>query len=219
MFEIIEFKSEWKTLLGLNKVIWMWKNNIKNLDLNKTKIFLLEKEKEILQLPAQHDGSATNLKGVTARSNQFNLFNYDNEHINKIKIFIQDNVKGLCNRLNIPIEDFYIMCWYNVLRENEIIHKHVHYPLLKAEESFISGHLCISANNTHTYYNSICDQPMTKVKNDPGLLNFFPGYLPHYTDAHAGKDARITIAMDIYSKKKYANPKFLETKTVIPLFN
>ena len=64
MFEIIEFQSKWKTLLGLNKAIWMWKDNIKNLDLNKTKQFLLEKEKEILKLPAEHDGSARNLKNL-----------------------------------------------------------------------------------------------------------------------------------------------------------
>jgi len=219
MFEIIEFQSKWKTLLGLNKAIWMWKNNIKNLDLNKTKQFLLEKEKEILKLPAEHDGLARNLKGVTARANQFNLLNFNNDHTNKIKKFIQENVKGLCNRLNIPLGDFYVMCWYNVLRKDEIIHKHVHYPLLTAEESFISGHLCISANNTYTYYNSICDQPITKVKNEPGLLNFFPGYLPHFTDPHIGEDVRITIAMDIYCEKRFANPKFLENKIVIPLFN
>ena len=32
MFEIIEFKSKWKTPLGLNKATWIWKNKIKDLE-------------------------------------------------------------------------------------------------------------------------------------------------------------------------------------------
>ena len=219
MFEIIEFKSKWKTPLGLNKATWIWKNKIKDLDLINTKNFLLKKEKEILKLPSEHDGLTHLPDGTTARSNQFNLFNFNHDYTNKIKKFIQDNVKQLCQRTGIETKDFYIMCWFNVLREGEIIHKHRHYNVLNGEESFISGHLCISANNTNTYYNSICDQPLLIIKNEPGLLNFFPGYLPHFTDPHIGPDVRITIAMDIYYDKSFANQKFLEKKVVIPLFD
>ena len=134
MFEIIDFPSKWKSPLGLNKAIWLWTNKIESIDLISVKDFLLEKEKELLKLPSEHDGLTNLSKGVTSRSNQFNLFNFENVEIKKIKTCVQENVKNLCKRLNIPIQDFYIMCWYNVLREGEKISKHRHYTVLNGEE-------------------------------------------------------------------------------------
>ena len=108
MFEIIEFKSKWKTPLGLNKATWIWKNKIKDLDLINTKNFLLEKEKEILKLPSEHDGLTHLPDGITARSNQFNLFNF-----------------------NLFIVFIYIICWCTILVCALCYTNAIHLPLLE----------------------------------------------------------------------------------------
>ena len=128
-------------------------------DCSKLKEFLLSKEEEVLnnKLDDYSDG-ATGLgpKSTTSRFKTYNVFNWDNPEINKLReeiwslyvsyyetyseqqLSVQDIVNGLS-----------IGCWMNIMRKGERIRLHQHgYH----SASFISGHFCVSSNDTKTVY-------------------------------------------------------------------
>jgi len=221
MLHLIKNEYPLKSPLGLNKDYWFWKSHLENFNYKLATKFFLKKEKELIKkFPAAYDGDTNLPNSVTARYTFYNLFSLKNvsKEIETIKKFIKKNVKELLLQSNInDLNDLWIICWFNVLRKGEQIARHSHYSLTKAHESFVSGHFCVNAFNTNTFYKDIGDTNELKVKNEIGQLSLFPSYISHWSDKHEGEEVRITIAFDVYFKKEFIrNKRFLENKIVIP---
>lgn len=221
MLQRIKYGSELISPLGLDKDYWFWKSQL-IFDHKKAIKFFLKTEKELIKkYPANYDGDTQLPDSVTARYTFYNLFSLKkpSKELTLIKDFIKSNVKDFLSHLKVTdLSDLWIICWFNVLRKGECISEHSHYRLGNAHESFISGHFCVNASNTITSYRDIGGTHILRVKNEIGQLSFFPSYLKHWSNKHEGDDVRITIAFDIYFKRKFIkNKKFLENKIVIPL--
>lgn len=217
MLEVFKYTNNLISPLGLNKDIWIWKSNL-NFNFKEITKYLINKEEYLIKkFPAASDGNTNLPNSVTARNPFFNLFSFeDSNELNKVKKFIKLNVKEMLNKFNLNnLKDLYIICWFNVLRKGESIGKHTHYSLKRSHESFISGHFCINAFNTSTFYNDISEQTILEIKNEIGQLTMFPSYLPHWSNKHNGEEPRISIAFDIFPEKKFAWNHYVDTKTAI----
>ena len=208
--------------LGFNKDYWFWKSKFKNFNHTKVINKFLKLEKDLItKYPAAYDGHTNLPNSVTARHTFYNLFSLKNtgKEIDLIKNFIKLNIKQFLTRMNIlDLSDLWIISWLNVLRKGEKISKHSHYPLGRAEESFISGHFCVNVLNTNTYYLDVGKTNEFPVKNEIGQLSLFPSYLVHWSDIQPSNEPRITIAFDVYFKKIFIrNNDFIKRKIVIPL--
>jgi|TARA_R100001132_G_C3271805_1_gene93890 hypothetical protein len=217
----IKYGSELISPLGLNKDYWFWKSEL-IFDHKKAVKFFLKIEKELIKkYPATYDGDTQLPESVTARYMFYNLFSLKkpSKELTLIKNFIKSNVKDFLSRLKVSdLNGLWIMCWFNALRKGECISEHSHYNLGNSHESFVSGHFCVNASNTTTFYRDIGGTHILPVKNEIGQLSFFPSYLKHWSDKHEGDDARITMAFDIYFKREFVkNKQFLKNKTIIPL--
>ena len=210
---IIQFKSndkatpfapEWDYYIGETNL-----NDLdgERLDWKVITDYLLEKEKEILNLPKTdkdisdgHTGLGDN--SVTSRHGSFNLFDnskFKNAELEKLKGAILNRYTEFLNKLNIQKpKNLYVQCWYNVMRKGQKIEKHIHSA---DENSYLGCHVCVQSDNTSTYYinaiNQINDPLAHRSKNEEGKITFFSGCLPHYTDTHMSDEERITIAMDL----------------------
>tara|TARA_R110002020_G_scaffold145931_1_gene320278 strand:- start:16 stop:711 length:696 start_codon:yes stop_codon:yes gene_type:complete len=229
MLSYIEKKT--KSSMGLEVPYWYWKSEPLNFNKKKVVSFLLKKEKEIInKYPASTyaDGGTNLPNSLTSRHQSYNFLKISSPVLMGLQKHIIKNIKTCIKRFNregkqIPINDLWIMCWFNVLRKNQKIgkHSHLHVPgrncLWDTEKSFLSGHLTIQAESTHTHYLSICEKYNWSIKNIPGQIIIFPTYVPHYTDETLSKSTRITVAFDVYDKKELANPALIATGNCISL--
>ena len=191
---------------------------IEDVDFDYVAKYLLEKKNDILKIkPSKGDGY-TGLGGdsVTARHGDFNIFNFDDEEINKLK----SNILFLHSQLiqNIGADEFnkhrfdglYIQCWYNVMKKGERILPHIHDI---ASVCYLGGHITVQCDNTYTGYinpvNQISKPDSYKSKNKVGKLTLFPNYIPHYTNKHHGNKERITIAFDLMTRKDHINDNYV----------
>ena len=93
----------------------------------------------------------------------------------------------------------YSQSWANVMRVGEQIHPHWHSSY---RDSFLGGHVCISANETSTYYGNPYNKQLVKAfPNEVGYLTMFPNHLVHWTDVHNHSKERISIAMDVLTEQ------------------
>ena len=212
---ISPFAPEWNYL-----IVDAFMSNVNCKELAR---FLLEKEKDILNTPIDpnliSDGN-TGLgnNSTTSRHKIYNFLNFENEEILKIEDNIKIIHKIYLSYLNIPLPtELYAQCWFNVMRKNEQIkqHKHSAHPY-----SYLSGHITVQSEETHTHYiNSNLDPSFKKdydfpIKNKDGNITLFNETIPHYTDMHLGSAERITVAFDLSFfprsktwKKLYGHPK------------
>ena len=215
--------TENKSSLGLEVPYWFWKSDKLNFDQKKSVSFLLKKEKEIInKYPATHDGGTGLTNGLTARYQFFNFLKFKSSALKGLQEHIIKNIRMCVNKFNkegknIPTNDLWIICWFNVLRKDEKIGQHKHRSLLDSEKSFLSGHLTIQAESTSTYYLSVCENQGWCIENIPGEMIIFPTYLPHYTDTTLSKNPRISVAFDVYDRKDLGEPVFIERGTCIPI--
>ena len=148
---------------------------------------LLDKEKEILSLPANTDYYS----GTTARYEHYNFLKYIPE-INMIeKIF------------DLPImqdeDEVWIQCWANILNKGESIAMHNHgHPenIFYACNIFVSG-----PKNCFTVYDD-----MGHVSNKIGELHVIDCHLWHGVKENTSKQPRLSIACDIH----FEDPKHFD---------
>ena len=200
MFELINFKSKPKN----NPFAPEWDNHLaeitlKNINTNKLAIFLKKKEKEVLKLKISNDGYTGLKNHTTTRHKEYNVFNFKNTEITKLKKQILKVHNKFLKQLNIePVKSLYIKGWFNIMKKNEFIKPHAHGW---DQDTYLGGHFCVQCNNTSTYYinpiNQLCEPATYKSKNVEGKLTLFQNFIPHYTDAHKGNRKRITIAFDL----------------------
>lgn len=145
---------------------------------------------------------------VTNRAFEYNLLKMTDKYpaLVALKSFINYQYKNYVKELSLPEEEVYIQCWINVLRKNSrffSVHHHAHESRIGDQSlAYISGNICIAAENTNTYYyNPFLDKQRTKIKNIPSESVLFPAWLMHSTDQNKSDELRLSIAFDIITKE------------------
>tara|TARA_R110000803_G_scaffold210254_1_gene281590 strand:- start:72 stop:728 length:657 start_codon:yes stop_codon:yes gene_type:complete len=205
--KIINFKSEpKKSPFAPEWDYFLAEQKIENVDFKKLFLFLKEKEKSILKIKI--DKRKKNVDGytglgdnsTTSRYGQYNVFNWKNKELIKLKQSIIKLHNNYLNYLSIkPSKNVFISCWFNVIKKNQRINTHLHGV---NPDSYLSGNICVSTEGTSTYYinpvNVINDPVVYKSKNEEGKITLFPSKIPHYTDVYLGRKDRLTIAFDLF---------------------
>ena len=221
----LHINQDHKSSMGLEIPYWHWKSEVLNFNKEEVVSFLLKKEKEIInKYPSSGDGGTGLADSLTSRYQFYNFLKLEAPMLEGLQKHIIKNIKMCINKFNIErsregkhisSNDLWIICWFNVLRKNQKIGKHAHRLLWDAEKSFLSGHLTIQAESTHTYYLSICEKHRWLIENIPGQVIIFPTYMPHFTDETLSKSARISVAFDVYDKKELGDSAFIDRGSCI----
>ena len=163
--------------------------------------FLISKEKYILNKYSFYGDGETGLSknSVTTRFAYYNLLDF--KETSFLKKYIRDTHDKFLKNLNQKVDqNYYIQCWYNVMRKGEQIKKHHH---AEDQDTYLSGHICVKTNNTNTYYESPYYKKDYISKNIPGKITLFPGWITHHTDKQIEDTERVTIAFDIITEDLY----------------
>ena len=206
--KLFYLKSELpKTELAPNYKYVLLESELKDIDIDNLRVGILEREKFITD-------------GRDISKSRYRFFNKDfwqKPIIQSLENEIKEHVvKYLGYQLLEVPNELYIQAWVNVMRNEQSIDIHQHYA---DENSFVSGNICITSNNTKTHYVNpfnyfTLNKQAHHSDNTPGKITIFPSTLPHYTDEHLGDGERITIAFDIFVKnhttitKKWSNEEF-----------
>ena len=132
--------------------------------------------------------------------NQHNEKIFKMKHIVNLINVLKENIYDYSKILHEKIpENLWIQMWCNILREKQKIEIHQHSD---SETSYLSGNLCLQANNTKTHYVNpqsyfATFNPDYSSQNIKGNLTLFPSTLPHYTDRVKDKELRVTLAFDV----------------------
>ena len=176
------------------------KTDFDNIFLTK---FLLNKEEQIKNMyPGINDGG-TDLgeSSVTSRFINYNLLEFPETIF--LKTIIRKNHDDFLKNLNITIDkNYYVQCWFNVLRKGEKINRHHHFS---DNDGYLGGHICVNVNNTYTHYEYPYFGTIFSSLNEPCKITLFPNWIYHYTDKVEEDFNRITIAFDILTEKSYIN--------------
>ena len=168
-----------------------------NINIKSLIDFLLKKEKDILKLESVNDGfTGLGTKSLTSKHSSYNLFNFKNKEITKLKNNIIKLHKTFLNHHALPIpQHLFIKGWYNILKKGEQIKPHLHDV---TPDSYLGGNFSVQSKDTSTYYicpaNQINEPDVHKSLNTPGKLTLFQNCIPHYTDQNKSNIKRITIA-------------------------
>ena len=147
---------------------------------------------------------------VTNRAFEFNLLKYSDRYpeLNSLKNKIFEQVKEYSKNLNLTETPLYIQMWFNVLRKNgRFFTKHHHTHRSRVGDpmtAYISGHICVRAENTSTYYYSpFFENECVGMPNVPGDMTLFPSWTFHSTDQNKEDTPRLTVAFDIITEAEY----------------
>ena len=213
--KIINFKSQPKNnFFAPEWDYYMAEDFIVDIDFNDLTKFLLNKKEEILKIPHTillnkiSDGyTGLGEKSTTARSGNYNIFNWDNENIYKLKnnILIMHKKFLTFFKQELP-KELYIQSWVNIMDKGQKINMHLHDM---SPDTYLGGHICVQSDGTSTYYvnpiNQINDPETFKSQNKVGKITLFQNNIPHYCDKHKSDKKRITIAFDLALKKMTEN--------------
>ena len=174
-----------------------------SISLEELKKEILDREKSIIEEHEFEDDWGTKLgaNSLTARSNKYNLLNFDSAA--SLKTAIKRTHDQFVTELGAPEPPvIYVQCWANVMRKGDQIAVHSHG---KDPYGYLSGHVCVQVNDTNTnYYNPFGGDPWSSP-NEVGKITLFPGWVSHGTDKVVDSQERITIAFDIYTEDGYHN--------------
>jgi hypothetical protein len=184
---------------------FIYENNICNkINVNKILNIMLDREKELIDNNENNIKTDYDKKVLLVRYKFFNKKIFKSKHIVDLIGALKKNVYFYSKTLNEPIpKKLWIQMWCNILRENQSIEIHQHDG---SENSYLSGNLCLQANNTKTHF--VNPQIyFTKFNSDyssenkKGNLTIFPSTLPHYTDKVEKNELRVTVAFDVLTEK------------------
>jgi hypothetical protein len=177
--------------------------------LNPITTIMMEKvirdlEPVILAIDAPDNLRANNW--MTARLGYYNLLDYDFDQIRRLETFILESYKGFVKELQIPERKIYAHAWVNIVRRGEKITMHNHadaHAKVPDIHSYMSGNLCITAENTGTGFKSPYNSQSHIIRNVPGECFLFPSFINHYTTENQSDNPRYTIAFDIITEEVY----------------
>ena len=195
-FKYSIFESNFKTELQLSTLAsFILKNEKKIIEKTKNEF------NEFLKTNSTWSDGNTGLgpKSLTSRSPLYNLVEF--KETQYLKEIIKDAHEEFLKKLNIDYNDkLYIQCWANVMRKGDKINQHFH---AGSNYDYLSGHICVAVQDTHTHYLQPYYKEIFSLKNVPGSITLFPSWIEHYTDEVKNDDERITIAFDIRLKDSY----------------
>ena len=188
------FAPEWDCIV--------MENYITDIDFKKIAEIILSKEKQIIKdnpttIPHDTDGgTGLGNNSLTSKYQAFNVFLWQDEEIQKLKIQLFNVYLKLLNLCNIPRSKTWMQCWANVLRDGEQIQTHAHSV---NSYYYLGGHICVQCTDSSTVYINPKDNTDIKFsKNNVGKFTIFQNNIPHYTTKHIGNTERITIAFDLF---------------------
>lgn len=131
------------------------------------------------------------------RWEHYNVFAWDHKCIDILGTLIRISYQDFCRAIDIPEEKgIWIRGWIYPQKYGMTLDRHVH---ALHENSFLSGNLCLTQNNTTTDYD-IPYVGLTKIKNSKGRLLLFPSCIPHSSDTLKEPD-RYTLAFDMITEQ------------------
>lgn len=151
---------------------------------------------------------------ITNRAFEYNLLKFSDKYpeLNELKskIYLQwrNYVQSVGGKETTP----YIQMWINILKPNgRYFTKHHHaHPARVGNplKAYISGHICVKAVDTKTYYyNPFMDEMKIGIPNNTGECTLFPSWVVHSTDQNLSNEPRITLAFDIITEEMYTEGK------------
>jgi len=128
----------------------------------------------------------------------YNVFSWDyDDSINLLKEKIKISYLNFCSKLNVKSEkNIWIRGWIYPQKRGMKLSRHIH---AIHENSFLSGNICLTQNNTTTDF----DIPYIgwiQIKNEKGRMTLFPSSLPHAVE-ELNEDTRYTLAFDLITEK------------------
>ena len=126
----------------------------------------------------------------------YNVFKWDYPCIRELNDNIKECYKNFCTYLKIPIEKVWIRGWIYPQKRGMKLDRHIH---ALHENSYLSGNLCLTQNQTTTDY----DIPYigwVKIDNQKGKMILFPSSIPHASDT-LQEDSRYTLAFDLITEQ------------------
>jgi hypothetical protein len=201
--KIINFKNKLPlTYFAPNYNYFIIENNISDkININEILSNMLNIEKELIK-----GDKSINTINDTKQATSINRYKFFNKTIFTKKYMVQlinilrENIFNYSKILCEPIpKRLWVQMWCNILREKQKIEIHQHSD---SETSYLSGNLCLQANNTKTHYVNpqsyfATFNPDYSSQNIKGNLTLFPSTLPHYTDRVEDKELRVTLAFDV----------------------
>lgn len=163
---------------------------------------------------------------ITNRGFEYNLLNFANKYpeLLELKKFIREQYLNYVKELGLKETSPYIQVWVNILKKNSRYftkHHHTHPSRIgDPTDAYISGNICIRADNTNTYYYSpFIEGLKNPVPNIAGDSILFPAWVVHSTDENTNEKPRLSIAFDIITEDMFIKGKMYNPKNYIRLFD
>lgn len=193
MLPLTEYAPKWDISVGVKR----WEDEDK---VDAIRNWLIANEDRIKkEYPALHDGG-TGLgdQSVTSRFGRYNLFDFADEcpELGDLLNFIRLSWIEFVEKDQTPFIDLEIVCWYNIVRENQTIVEHSHGAV---PTGYLSGNMHLDDYETRTLYRTpFLAQNYMPIQNMKGGLSFFPSYVFHKTDEYKDSSKpRLSIAFDL----------------------
>jgi Putative 2OG-Fe(II) oxygenase len=152
---------------------------------------------------------------LTGRMWQYNVLDWDYPEIKQFQEWIVEQYKQYCIAVGTtPADKLYCHSWANIiLNDGRRIteHNHAHANTggpggdysSTIENSYVSGHISLQAENTKTYYRNPYIEIYKGIPNVAGDMWLFPSYIDHKTDKNKSDIPRISVAFDFITKDVY----------------
>lgn len=175
-----------------------------------------DKTEEILSYPTFDEEKNSNW--LTSRLWYYNFLNFQSVYTEQLKKVIRENYIEYGNALRINTNrKIYCQCWANkIYNDGRIITMHNHAEAHGGAPeyySYISGHICLRAENTTTDYKSPFTKEFISLDNINGDMTLFPSFVIHKTSQNHSTNPRVSIAFDLITEEVYNllnNPNYIE---------
>jgi hypothetical protein len=179
------------------------------IQLLSSKILSLEKDIINSNPDLTYDGgTGLGPDSLTAKFTAYNILHWDREGedfvVRKMRVWIHNAIREMCEHVGSDIQEVkpWAQCWANVLRKGEKLNPHQH---SSDAYSFLSGNICLQAEETSTVYQNPYTMNALAMKNVPGVMTLFPEYIVHWTTPNESDKERITLGMDIVTEYSLFN--------------
>lgn len=165
-----------------------------------------DKTEEILSYPSPDPEN--NKNWLTSRLWYYNFLNFSSLYTIELKKIIRMYYTEYGNALGIDTNrKIYCQCWANkIYNDGRIITPHNHAEAHGGAPeyySYISGHICLRAENTTTDYKSPFTKEYIPLQNNNGDMTLFPSFLTHKTSQNLSNVPRVSIAFDLITEEVY----------------
>lgn len=192
-FPLSEYAPTWNFPIG--NAVW---NDYEKID--KITQWLINNENRILNefIPRNDGGTGLGYDSVTSRFGRYNLFDFKDElpELNDLLTFLRKSYLEFIEEDISTVRMCNIICWFNIIRNNDAIAKHSH----GAESTaYLSGNMHMDNYHTKTIYSAPFEsKDFIGLDNVKGGVTLFPSCLPHSTDIYRDSTPRVSIAFDIW---------------------